>query len=188
MTHQDLCNIGVKWLKRHGNGMGCQFAVSEIQTGFRGEQVDVFGYRCNTPNEGSFMVEVKTSRSDFLADFKKPHRIEPHLGVGKYRVYLCPEGVIQPVDVPIGWGLIWINGRGHVKPQNLDMHPWEARNVDGEAYLMARLISRFDDVEKFNQMLKESSRLSTRAWKRVDQLTEENERLRMELYSQRQGS
>lgn len=180
-THKELCDLGVKWLKRHSNGMGCQFAVSEIQTGYSGEQVDVFGYRCNPPNYGSFMVEVKVSRGDFLKDISKPHRLNPSTGVGKYRIYMCPEGVIQLDDIPHGWGLIWVNSRGHIKPQSLDMTECNNRNFDGEGYLMARLISRFDDVEKLNKMLKESSAMASKAWREVDKLRDTNKRLRQEL-------
>lgn len=177
LTHKSLCDIAVKWLKRHKNGIGCNFAVSEIQTSFyRTEQADAFGYRCTGHLQGSWLVEVKTSRSDFLADAKKPHRQNPELGVGRYRVYMCPEGVIKEDELPEGWGLVTVNSRGHVNSNWIDstnIRVFEERNQDGEAYLMARLISRFDDVEKFNTMLKESSAMASRAWARVERLQKE---------------
>ena len=58
-------------------------------------------------------MEVKVSRSDFLADRKKPHRQQG--GVGSFRYYMCPEGLIDIKDLPHGWGLLWVNSRGHVK-------------------------------------------------------------------------
>lgn len=179
-SHRELCDIGVRWLKRHSNGIGCQFAVSEIQTSYgSGEQADVFGYRCVGERSGSWLVEVKTSRSDFLADFKKPHRQDPTQGVGQFRVYMCPEGVIKEDELPEGWGLVYVNSRGHVKPVVLDgLKQFDERNQDGEAYLMARLISRFEDVEKFNNMLKEASAMSSRAWAQVDRQKKEIEDLR----------
>ncbi|WP_152495198.1 adenylosuccinate synthase [Dickeya sp. NCPPB 3274] len=53
------------------------------------------------------------SRSDFLADRKKPHRQEG-CGVGTYRYFMCPEGLITIDDLPDRWGLLWVNSRGHV--------------------------------------------------------------------------
>lgn len=54
-----------------------------------------------------FMVETKISRSDFLADFKKQHRQEG--GVGNYRYYDCPIGLIKPEELPEKWGLIYVD-------------------------------------------------------------------------------
>ena len=31
--------------------------------------------------------------------------------VGNYRYFLCPEDVIQPEELPEGWGLLWIKGK-----------------------------------------------------------------------------
>lgn len=182
-THSELCDIAVKFLKRSGNGLKCQIAVSEMQTSYySGEQVDAFGYRCIEPHRGSYMIEVKVSRSDFLADGKKPHRMDPAKGVGKYRAYMCPEGIIQPEEIPHGWDLFWVNDRGHVSIKKKDFIECPVRNIDGELYLMARLIQRVSDPEKLNQILKESSRLSSRAWAEVDSLIEENKKLRHQNY------
>ena len=30
------------------------------------------------------------------------------MGVGTYRFYLCPPGVIEPDDLPEGWGLLYV--------------------------------------------------------------------------------
>lgn len=177
-THKEICDIAVKFLKRSSNGLKCQIAISEIQTSYySGEQVDAFGYRCIEPYAGSYMIEVKVSRGDFLADGKKPHRIDPAKGVGKYRAYMCPEGLIQPDEIPQGWDLFWVNDRGHVKIVKMDLIECVNRNVNGELYLMARIIQRVDDPEKLNQALKESSRLSSRAWAEVDQLRKQNKDL-----------
>lgn len=181
-THSELCDIAVKFLKRSSNGLKCQIAISEMQTSYYcGEQVDAFGYRCIEPNQGSYMIEVKTSRSDYLADGKKPHRIDPSKGVGKYRAYMCPEGVIQPNEIPHGWDLFWVNSRGHVSIKKMDLVECVNRNTDGELYLMARLIQRVSDPEKLNQMLKESSRLSSRAWAEVDSLRAQIKELKLKI-------
>lgn len=71
------------------------------------EQPDILAFR----SQCSLLVEAKTSRDDFLADRRKPERIEPDRGLGVYRFYLCPEGLLAPADVPPKWGLLWAKGQ-----------------------------------------------------------------------------
>ncbi len=63
----------------------------------------------------SYMIETKISRSDFLADAKKPFRINPDEGIGEYRYYACPTGLIKPEELPDKWGLIYVD------PDNLNI-------------------------------------------------------------------
>lgn len=116
MNHARLSEIACAWLKRPmGNrGPACQIAMIEVGGLYGGERADAWGYRWGC-NGGSVLVEVKVSRSDFLADAKKPHRNGEVLGMGTYRYYMCPEGIITLDDLPRGWGLLWVNNRGHVK-------------------------------------------------------------------------
>lgn len=55
-------------------------------------------------------IEIKRSRSDFLADFKKPkHKLfnaGSKLGPN-YFVFLCPDGLIKPEEVPKYAGLVY---------------------------------------------------------------------------------
>jgi hypothetical protein len=78
--------------------------LTERNSGQGGEEPDAIGW---TPCGYSYLVEVKVSRSDFLADKKKPHRKNPETGMGKRRYVLCPKDMIQPNEVPEGWGLLW---------------------------------------------------------------------------------
>lgn len=113
--HRWLCEIGAKFLKRpeSANGHGCHFAI--IEPSCYGENPDVFGIRhgANGFSVGTVLIEAKTSRSDFLADRKKPHRMQPETGIGKWRYYICPTDLIKPKDLPEKWGLIYVNERGH---------------------------------------------------------------------------
>jgi len=56
--------------------------------------------------------EIKRSRSDFFADFKKKDK-HKSLKEGKYPVsyffYVCERGMIRPEEVPNEYGLIWID-------------------------------------------------------------------------------
>lgn len=104
-SHLDLVQISEKWIKKQG----FQVVASELKTTIR-EIPDVFGFRSNS----SMMIECKCSRSDFLRDFKKPERNGTSLGVGNYRLYISEEGLLQPTDMPLGWGLLEVNAKGKV--------------------------------------------------------------------------
>lgn len=52
----------------------------------------------------SILIECKTSRADFLVDKQKPHRKEG--GMGDKRFFMAPKGLLDPTEIPDGWGLI----------------------------------------------------------------------------------
>ncbi len=68
-----------------------------------GEQPDAIGFRNGT----SCLIEVKVSRGDFLSDKKKRFRQDPNIGMGDWRFFLCPQGIITVDDLPPGWGLLY---------------------------------------------------------------------------------
>lgn len=93
-----VTNKAVSLLKQlHGITLGAK----EFSGGFMPERCDALLFN----SSASFMVETKVTRSDFLADAKKPHRNSD--GVGMYRYYACPEGLIKPEELPEKWGLIY---------------------------------------------------------------------------------
>jgi hypothetical protein len=99
--HDQLTTIGVAWLKRNG------FAVVATDLAAIGcrERADVIGFR----SQCSVTIESKVSRADFLADLKKPHRQAG--GIGLYRFYICPAGLISADELPPRWGLLHVEGR-----------------------------------------------------------------------------
>lgn len=99
--HKTLCQKGVRWFKSKGFAM----AAHGISTHWTKEKPDVVGFRSNC----SAVIECKTSRGDFLADAKKPFRSDG--GIGTYRFYLCPTGLIVPEELPAGWGLLYFDGK-----------------------------------------------------------------------------
>jgi len=99
--HEQLCEKGLSWLKRNGFAV----AATNIWASGSRERVDCVGYRATC----SAMIEAKISRSDFLADKKKPERIKG--GVGIYRFYITPKGLLSLHDLPDGWGLLEMHGR-----------------------------------------------------------------------------
>ncbi|WP_288357089.1 hypothetical protein [uncultured Pseudomonas sp.] len=96
LEHARLVALGAAWLRRQG----FPIVATELRCFGSREQPDVLGFRSHC----STLIEVKTSRGDFLADRKKPERAAR--GLGLYRFYLCPEGLLQVADLPPGWGLL----------------------------------------------------------------------------------
>jgi hypothetical protein len=97
LTHCALVERGYRWLR----SQGCNIVLREFvcQTS---EQPDVIGWKAGM----TIMIECKASRSDFLADKNKPFRREPEHGMGDFRLYLAPPGIIALSDLPEGWGLL----------------------------------------------------------------------------------
>lgn len=97
MTHKELVEVGYKWLLKNGS---CGIAFKELKS-WNKEIPDVIGF-CSTYSR---VIECKVSRSDFLKDRKKGHRA---VGMGDYRFYICPTGLIKAEELPAGWGLIYV--------------------------------------------------------------------------------
>lgn len=191
-NHRELCEIGSKFLKRpeSANGHGCHLAI--IEPASYGENADVIGFRHGTETDhrtGTILLEAKTSRSDFLVDKKKPHRADPSKGVGKWRYYICPTGLIHPEDLDSKWGLIYVNARGHCEvikgamavpvqfyegyggkkkkyKSSTDLeasfiaHAFENRNVQNESNILAMALNRLGDAEELLYMKRSFSNMS----------------------------
>jgi hypothetical protein len=109
-THKDLIPIAYQWVLKRGI---CGVAFKELNThACNSEYPDVLGF-------GSYghsvLIEVKVSRSDFLCDKKKKFRMYPEQGMGRYRFYMCPAGLIKPEELPNNWGLIYVAITGKAK-------------------------------------------------------------------------
>lgn len=112
ISHDELTSLGAKWLQSHPQNMivpNCSTIVKELITATEtGEIPDILGW-CSW---ASVLIETKISRADFLKDLKKPFRKTPGLGMGEFRYYLSPEGLIKENEVPSSWGLLYyINGQ-----------------------------------------------------------------------------
>jgi len=94
----------------------CSFVFTELACVATSEIPDAIGFR----DGHSIMVECKTSRSDFLADSKKIFRRNPDMGVGSYRFFMAPKGIITVKDLPPSWGLVEVNEEG--KPRQTYGH------------------------------------------------------------------
>lgn len=102
--HSILCTLAARWLR---NSVGCPVVLRELKSAAE-QTPDVIGWRSGV----SILVECKTSRADFRRDaHKRWHRA----GMGDWRFYLAPPGLLLSEDMPTGWGLLVSNGR-HVVP------------------------------------------------------------------------
>jgi len=106
--HYSLCALGANWLVRNHK---CRSVMVERGGSSTGEMPDVIGFYF----DDSFLIEAKMSRSDFLADASKPHRKNPETGMGKYRYYICPKGLISPDELPDNWGLLYVSTKGSIR-------------------------------------------------------------------------
>lgn len=102
MNHHTLVSLAKNWLAKE---CGCSVVLCDPFYALvgTGERPDAIGWRSSV----SILVECKTSFADFLADSHKPFRERPETGMGDWRFFLCPDGVIQVEDLPAGWGLLW---------------------------------------------------------------------------------
>jgi hypothetical protein len=137
MTHNELTEKAAKWLVKHDANItipNCPLVYSELKTASR-EIPDVIGFNSSS----SVVLEIKTSRSDFLRDADKHFRIHPELGMGQTRYYVCAKGIVKPSDDLNGWGLIIHNKRGfniEIKSENFQY------NCDSERKLLLSVIRR----------------------------------------------
>lgn len=104
LTHRQLVEIGYRWLLKNGSVGVCFKELKSMD----GEIPDVIGFN----HWESILIECKVSRSDFLKDKKKLHRQK---GMGNWRFYMCPTGLIKVEELPSKWGLIYVNEKGKAK-------------------------------------------------------------------------
>jgi hypothetical protein len=193
-VHKALVALGEKWLKRQGFSV----VASELVTGGTREQADVVGFRSNC----SAVIEAKASRSDFLADSRKPHRTSG--GMGVYRFYLCPPGVIETGDLPERWGLLYGAGRsvtevhrptGNIWPSlgekfgdwpafQHEADVWAERGV---LFSIARRRSLSRSDEQYETRLRDQIRRAERLARENFDLTERLRKLELELYLAERG-
>lgn len=143
--HAELVALGAKWLRTQCR---CSTVLSELRAFTpTGECPDVVGWR----SDYSILVECKTSRGDFKADRKKPFRQNPSKGIGAFRFYLCPPGIIQPEDLPDHWGLLIAQGRrtrmvvgptGNIWESTINQAFRHQRNEEAEIAMLVSALRR----------------------------------------------
>ena len=121
MTHSELVEVARRWLLKpwrssnyedrgRGNHGSCSVVITDMTTS-AWETPDAIGWHSGY----STLVECKASRSDFLADRKKHHRVHPQMGLGIFRYYMAPKGMVTQDELPDRWGLIEVSEKGKTR-------------------------------------------------------------------------
>ena len=154
MTHDELCIVAGKWLKRTGvinlasemdNKIPIPLVTVNNHLMYNVEHPDVIGFSTDTKN--TVVIEVKMTRSDFKRDSKKSHRI--NIGMGDMKYYCCPEGLIKESEIPYGWGLLYLCGKTIKIIKEGDRHLFVDRK--SERYLLGYYL-RFPDKFSTNKI------------------------------------
>ncbi len=146
ITHAELVEIGARWLFNRG----FKVVLKELST-MSLEIPDCLGF-----NSGhSFLLEAKASRSDFLADKKKWFRGRDERGVGMHRAYICPKDLIRPEELPLNWGLIYVNEKR--KPREI-VKPgiFKERHLINEQVMLVSVVRRMIDKFEYKKYLHRS--------------------------------
>lgn len=111
ITHDALCVAAARWLHRHDDNCNipnCFLCAVDVSfwTIYK-ERPDVVGFSSSAP---PVLIEVKTSTSDFKADADKFVRKWPDRGIGAFRFYCTPAGLVKKENLPAGWGLLEYEG------------------------------------------------------------------------------
>jgi hypothetical protein len=137
-SHDELSLIVAKWLKKHSQNIlipNCATIAVDMKT-IEEEKPDVIGWNgCS-----SIMIEVKVGRGDFLQDFKKPFRKYPEKGVGQYRYYCCPDGLIKENEITEKWGLLYLNDKNKI--EIIKVAEIQRANMIAERNILISLIRR----------------------------------------------
>lgn len=103
-THRQLVKRIATWYKnRH---QSCIVLAEFVTAAQEIPDVIVFESGAHT-----VLLECKASRSDFLSDKHKFFRRQEDYGMGEHRYYVAPHGMIQPDELPEGWGLYEVDER-----------------------------------------------------------------------------
>lgn len=133
--HRELCLLAAQWLRRSKlTSPSCPYVAVELVTASQ-ESPDVFGWNY----WATVLIEVKVSRSDFLADSKKSFRQQPEEGVGAFRYYCTPEGLITEADLPDKWGLLWEKDGVITVVKSAER---QMQNAQGEITILASIMRR----------------------------------------------
>lgn len=103
MKHSDLVVRASRWLRNTKNCVVVYVEMANVTS----EIPDAIGWN----NGHSILVECKASRSDFLADRRKPGCRDETCGMGRRRYYLVPAGLVRADEVPAWCGLLYCHPR-----------------------------------------------------------------------------
>lgn len=132
LTHDELVDRAVRWLE---NSCRCKLVLREPWNS--GEMPDAIGWGLYSwAKYGSVVIECKTSRGDFFGDRRKYWRLRR--GLGRFRYYLVPPGLLRGLKLPALWGLLECHAtqiRSVVRAREIPLGWW---NHSAEMALLIR--------------------------------------------------
>lgn len=108
LTHKELVEIAARWMHKNA---GVGVVLKELHS-LSFEIPDVIGF----DNWQSILIECKASRADFLSDKNKVCRKHTN-GMGTWRFFCCPAGMIKVAELPPKWGLIYVDEKKKARIQ-----------------------------------------------------------------------
>ena len=93
--HSELVQLAKKWL------MGKGYCIIAVETKCTREEPDVIAW--DRTGDKTVVLECKSNYEDFKHDRQKFFRRSPVFGMGDYRYYFVPKGVVNLDGLP-AWG------------------------------------------------------------------------------------
>ena len=69
-------------------------------------------------------------------------RVHPNIGMGQFRYYMVPAGLIAKDEVPAGWGLLWVRCEHVQVIKEAPNHPPMERNALDEIAFLCSMLRR----------------------------------------------
>lgn len=101
--HKHLKRLALYWLKEKV----ADLVANEVEFANAYSVADAVGL--NLKRREVRVIEVKVTKSDFLRDKKLFGDKTSYFLHAHYSYIMCPTGVIQPDEVPYGYGLLWVD-------------------------------------------------------------------------------
>lgn len=106
--HKRLKQVALKYLKEKITDLVC----TEVPFGNAYSVADAVGI--NFKREEVRIIECKATKKDFLRDKKLFGQKTSYFYHAHYAYIMCPTDVIQPEEIPYGYGLLWVDEHDNV--------------------------------------------------------------------------
>jgi hypothetical protein len=125
ITHAECVALAAAYMQKRSDVVLPEFFTHNA------ELPDVIAFN----RDHSTVIECKVSRSDFLSDKNKSFRQNPNSGMGDFRYYCAPKGIIKPEELPQYWGLIEVLPNGKLRKAR-GCFKAHKKNIEAEHYLL----------------------------------------------------
>ena len=110
LRHEELLKTAAKFIKNKGLAHFGKSPYVVCNYNDAMEPIDVFGFGGSCTQ----VIKVITTHMELNLDLERAYRKCPKYGVGEFRSYLCPNGLLNKEDIPKNWGLLWCDNKGKI--------------------------------------------------------------------------